>query len=77
MDIKQQIVTTSHRFTLFDKNQNKLEVRNSAWKTRYLYKQQYLDLFDNCGLVPENIVGTYNNEPVSLKGQLIFQLKLK
>ncbi|MFX1538630.1 MAG: class I SAM-dependent methyltransferase [Promethearchaeota archaeon] len=76
-DIKKQLIFTKLRFTRFDTKDRIIEIKESKWTTRYMYKEEYLDLFEKSDLEVENLVGNYKNEPVSPTSQLIFQIKLK
>lgn len=77
VDIQKQLVFAKLRFTCFDTEGNIIETTESKWTTRYMYQDQYLVLIKTSGLEVEQLVGTYQNEPVSPTSQLIFQLKLK
>ena len=77
VDIQKQLIFSKLRFTGFDTEGNIIEITKSNWTTRYMYQDQYLALIKTSGLEVEQLVGTYQNEPVSPTSQLVFQLKLK
>ncbi|MHA2074683.1 MAG: class I SAM-dependent methyltransferase [Candidatus Hodarchaeales archaeon] len=73
-DIEKQLIKAKLRFTLLDSKGKMIERTESSWITRYMYQDQYLNLVEKSGLEVENLIGTYQNEPVTPTSQLIFQL---
>lgn len=76
-DVCEQIVTTKMRLTRYDASGREVEKGESSWTTRYLWRYEAVHLLYRCSFEVESLVGDYNNGPVTDKGQLVFQAKLK
>ncbi len=71
-----QLITTTLRITKLDKEENIIEMGESNWVTRYLFRYEAIHLLYRCGFKIESLVGDYENGPVTEKSQLIFDVKL-
>jgi 2-polyprenyl-3-methyl-5-hydroxy-6-metoxy-1,4-benzoquinol methylase len=76
-NIFDQTITTTLRVTRYDPEGNQLERGQSTWTSRYLFRYEAIHLLYRCGFEVESLVGDYTNGPVTEKGQLIFQVKLR
>jgi SAM-dependent methyltransferase len=72
----EQTITTTLRLTRYDTQGREVEVGESTWTSRYLFRYEAVHLLHRSGLVVEALVGDYQNGPVTEKGQLIFEAKL-
>jgi len=70
-----QTIVTKLRYTRV-KDGITLESEESWWKTRYLFQYEAVHLLYRCGFEVEDIVGDYENGPVTETSQLIFQATL-
>ena len=71
-----QTIHTTLRIRRYDTGGNQVELGESTWTTRYLYKYEAIHLLYRCGFDIESIVGDYENGPVTEQGQLIFDVKV-
>ncbi|KKN16342.1 hypothetical protein LCGC14_0976910 [marine sediment metagenome] len=67
IDMSKQLIFTKVKYEKYDKQQNLLSTEFSEWMTRYNDLPSYKKLFEKCGLMIEEVVGSYKNEPVSEK----------
>lgn len=72
-----QCIKTTLRITVYDNDGYEIDRSESSWTTRYLYRYEAVHLLYRCGFQVEKLVGDYQNGPVTAKGQLIFDVKLK
>lgn len=81
--ILEQTITTTLRITRFaaaDAQGNQQVLEQSAdqsWTIRYLFRYEAVHLLYRCGFEVVSLVGDYSNGPVTEKGELIFEVKLK
>ena len=75
-DTGNQTITTTLRITIYDHEGKELEMGESTWTTRYLFRYEAVHLLYRCGFQIESMVGDYRNGPLTEKGQLIFDAKL-
>lgn len=73
IDVLDQRIETSLRFTRYDAGGNEMETGESGWTTRYLFRYEAVHLLYRCGFTIENLVGDYRNGPVTEDSQLIFE----
>jgi SAM-dependent methyltransferase len=71
-----QLIETTLRITVYDREGNEVESGESGWATRYLWRQEAVHLLYRCGFQVESLAGDYRNGPVKEKSQLIFDVKL-
>lgn len=76
-NVMDQCITTTLRITKFDVEGCAVEREESTWTSRYLFKHEAIHLLYRCGFKVESLVGDYLNGPVTEKGQLIFDVKLR
>jgi len=72
-----QSITTTLRITRFDPEWKEVEVGESDWTTRYLFRYEAIHLLYRCGFKVESLVGDYRNGPVTEQSQLIFDVSLR
>lgn len=70
-----QTITTRLRITRYNRQGRRMQTGESAWTTRYLFRYEAVPLLHRCGFEVESLAGNYRNEPVTEKGQLIFQVR--
>jgi SAM-dependent methyltransferase len=75
-DIDAQMTIATLRLTRLDLEGRPVEVAESGWKTRYLFKYEAIHLLHRCGFKVEKVVGDYENGPVTENSQLIFDARL-
>ncbi|MDX1615100.1 MAG: class I SAM-dependent methyltransferase [Candidatus Promineifilaceae bacterium] len=75
-DRLKQTITTTLRFTRYDAREEEIERGRSSWKSRYIYRYEAIHLLARSGLMVEKLVGDYQDGPVTVGGQLIFQVRL-
>lgn len=73
----EQTITTTLRVTRYDAEGNQVEQDQSRWISRYLFRYEAIHLLYRCGFEVESLVGDYTNGPVTEKGQLIFEVKVR
>lgn len=76
-NMQDQCITTTLRITRYDTEGNVVEKGESGWVTRYLFRYEAIHLLYRCGFEVETLVGDYRSGPVTEKGQLIFDVKLR
>ena len=76
VDLLSQIITTKLRFTRFNGKGYVDESGESHWKSRYLFRYEAIHLLYRCGFKVKDLVGDYKNGPVTVGGQLIFDVTL-
>ena len=76
-NMQDQCITTTLRITRYDTEGNVVEKGESGWVTRYLFRYEAIHLLYRCGFEVETLVGDYRNGPVTEKGQLIFNVRLR
>ena len=74
--VEEQCIETTLRMRVYDKDGNQIEIGESRWVTRYLFRYEAAHLLYRCGFKVEALVGDYKNGPVKEKGQLIFDAQL-
>jgi hypothetical protein len=72
-----QVITTILRMTRCNADGEALEVRESEWQTRYLFRYEAIHLLYRCGFKVESLVGDYRRGPVAKGSQLIFDARLR
>jgi ubiquinone/menaquinone biosynthesis C-methylase UbiE len=77
LDVVTQVIVTHLRYTRMDSAGNVVEVKESSWKSRYLYHYEAVHLLNRCGFEVESVVGDYSNGPVAPRSQLIFQVRVQ
>lgn len=70
-----QTITTTLRITRCDAEGQAVEVGESTWTTRYLFRYEAEHLLYRCGFEVEALLGDYRGGPVTGHSQLIFQAK--
>lgn len=73
IDVLDQRIETSLRFTTYDAEGNEVETVESAWTTRYLFRYEAVHLLYRCGFSIKDLVGDYMDGPVTEDSQLIFE----
>jgi SAM-dependent methyltransferase len=71
-----QTITTTLRLTRHDRQGKEVEVGESQWTSRYLFRHEAEHLLYRCGFEVVALVGDYRGGPVTEAGQLIFEAKL-
>ena len=72
-DSLNQTITTTLRITRYDDDGQVVEKGESKWASRYLFRYEAEHLLNRCGFLVDELVGDYNNGPVTEGGQLVFQ----
>ena len=75
-NIDDQTTSVTLRLTKVDPEGNKIEMDETGWRTRYLFKYEAIHLLYRCGFKVETLVGDYKDGPVTENSQLIFDVKL-
>lgn len=70
--LNQRVETTLH-FKRVGPGGRILEETHSAWSSRYLCRFEAMYLMELCGFQVDAVFGGYENEPVSVSGQLVIR----
>ncbi|MGD2248939.1 MAG: class I SAM-dependent methyltransferase [Candidatus Methanofastidiosia archaeon] len=76
IDVLTQVIVTYLRYIRMDSAGKVVDMKESSWKSRYLYYYEAVHLLYRCGFEVESVVGDYRNSPVDSGSQLIFQVKI-